>query len=237
MIKFFYIRDETDDGIEPLEIELISNIPTMSTDEYIPLGIRFLKGKQDFSRFNENNLFSLLMKFDDLYHEIALFRCFKKLPTISDTQWYLTGFGETDILKINILELWNCSINVNWLDLDKRYAYSWISICRRLASKNNWLQKIITTDDIIIDAKNLRSKDDFYCYLGEKFFGYRGYAGGNLDALHEVLKVNNVKNTISIENNVFEFLRKETNRNDYFSLFINVLRKVGCSVVFRPDGQ
>ncbi|CAM1348754.1 barstar family protein [Tenacibaculum halocynthiae] len=28
---------------------------------------------------------------------------------------------------------------------------------------------------------------DFYCYLGDKFLGYRGYMGSNLDALDDML--------------------------------------------------
>ncbi len=37
----------------------------------------------------------------------------------------------------------------------------------------------------IIDGNQVESKYDYYCLLGEVFFGYRGYFGMNLDAWYD----------------------------------------------------
>jgi hypothetical protein len=69
---------------------------------------------------------------------------------------------------------------------------------RRLTSnkeKKNWLQaclhwtglpkRPIRAFNYIIDGAQIKSDTDYYCLLGEVFFGYRGYFGSNLDGWYD----------------------------------------------------
>ncbi|MGW7538849.1 barstar family protein [Amycolatopsis sp. NPDC054798] len=44
------------------------------------------------------------------------------------------------------------------------------------------------TGDLVLDGRELPSKDSFYCALGEAANGPGGYFGSNLDALNDCLR-------------------------------------------------
>ena len=102
-----------------------------------------------------------------------------------------------------------------------------------LVSSIDWIQDCVANEVINLNLDGLRSKADFYCLLGESIFGYRGYAGGNLDALFEVLTVNRVKKKFLFEEEekFSDFLGVISGEADYFSKFKSVLTESGSSFV------
>jgi len=100
-----------------------------------------------------------------------------------------------------------------------------------LASSTDWIQECVVNEVINLSPDSLRSEADFYCLLGESIFGYRGYAGANLDALFEVLTVSGVKKTFSVkdEKGFSDFLNVVSGEADYFSKFKSVLVESGSS--------
>jgi len=132
---------------------------------------------------------------------------------------------------LRIFEVWADGSSLSWRDLDGRYSDFWIEACMDLASSTDWIQECVVNEVINLSPDSLRSEADFYCLLGESIFGYRGYAGANLDALFEVLTVSGVKKTFSVkdEKGFSDFLNVVSGEADYFSKFKSVLVESGSS--------
>ncbi|RBW61954.1 hypothetical protein DS884_02825 [Tenacibaculum sp. E3R01] len=76
-------------------------------------------------------------------------------------------------------------VKYQWYELSKNKKRLWLSSCCSI--KNTGYGKNLITSNIYLHLKNIKTMLDFYCYLGDKFLGYRGYIGSNLDALDDML--------------------------------------------------
>lgn len=230
------IRNETAEDSAVLEIDLIQGLPEFAGDGDFGGGnfIISLHGlRLPCAGFTlpDGRVFSLNIDINDRPIEIANFYCVKFLSAKNNVQRYLMQIGRTNFLKLRIFEAWNDGNSLNWTDLDGRYSYSWIEACMDLASPVDWIQGCVANEIVHLSSYGLRSKADFYCLLGELIFGYRGYAGANLDALFEVLTVNGVKKKFLFENEgkFSDFLSVISGEADYFSKFKSVLVESGSS--------
>lgn len=232
------IRDETAEDGAVLGLDLAQGLPEFAEDGDFGGGnfIISLHGlKLPYVGFTlpDGRVFSLLIDINGRPIQIANFYCVKLLSIQNDVHRYLMQIGRTSLRKLRIFEAWADGNSLSWQDLDDRYSDFWIEACMDLASSTDWIQECVASEVINLNSDDLRSEADFYCLLGESIFGYRGYAGGNLDALFEVLTVNGVKKTFSFEDEekFSDFLGRTSGEVDYFSKFKSVLVESGSSFV------
>jgi hypothetical protein len=232
------IRDETAEDDAVLGLDLIQGLPEFAGDGDFDGGnfiisLHGLKVPHIGFTLPEGRVFSLLIDINGRPIEIANFYCIKLLSTQSNVQRYLMQIGRTSLPKLRIFEAWADGNSLSWRDLDGRYSDFWIEACMDLASPADWIQECVVNEAIHLNSDGLRFGADFYCLLGEKIFGYRGYAGGNLSALFEVLTVNRVKKKFLFEDEekFSDFLGVISGEADYFSKFKSVLVESGSGFV------
>jgi RNAse (barnase) inhibitor barstar len=177
-------------------------------------------------------LYSLWKVYAGVEFRISLFYVANNLATVGERTYLLALVGEYDGFKSMLLDAWSDGLSINWSDLSVQYGDSWLTTCRALASKTNWIQAKADEDLIVLDAEGLRSEQDLYCRLGEAFFGPKGYAGTNLDALYDVLRVNRLDCKIAFKDRkqfsaVCETL---TNHAIYFDELIRVFLDAGLRI-------
>ena len=230
------IRDETAEDGAVLGLDLVQGLPEFAGDgdfgggNFI-ISLHGLKVPRTGFTLPDDRVFSLLIDINGRPIQIANFYCVKLLSLQNDVHRYLMQIGRTSLRKLRIFEAWADGNSLSWWDLDGRYSDFWIEACMDLASSADWIQECVTNEVINLNPDGLRSEADFYCLLGEGIFGYRGYAGGNLDALFEVLTVNRVKKKFLFEDEekFSDFLSVTSGEADYFLKFKSVLVESGSS--------
>ncbi|GGX16396.1 hypothetical protein [Aquimarina muelleri] len=114
----------------------------------------------------------------------------------SDKIQFLGTVGEDfEAYLITVYDLftrWNNNLTPIWNNLktveEKR---GWLRACFKWSGLN----KVITNDKTyLINCNEINDELDFYYLLGDAFFGYRGYMGGDGNALLDCLGVINVSN-------------------------------------------
>ncbi|MGN8082677.1 hypothetical protein ACTJLF_25965 [Variovorax sp. 22077] len=230
------IRDETAEDGALLGLDLVQGLPEFAGDGDFDGGgfIVSLHGlKLPYVGFTlpDGRVFSLLIDINGRPIQIANFYCVKLLSIKNDVHRYLMQIGRTSLPKLRIFEAWADGDALSWQDLDVRYSDFWIDACMDLANPSDWVQECVVSGEIHLNSDGLRSESDFYCLLGEKIFGYRGYAGSNLAALFDVLMVNKVKKKFLFEDEgkFSNFLSMISGEADYFSRFKSVLLDSGSS--------
>jgi hypothetical protein len=232
------VRDETAEDDAVLGLDLIQGLPEFAGDgdfgggDFI-ISLHGLKLPYIGFTLPDGRVFSLLIDINGRPIQVANFYCVKLLSTQNDVHRYLMQIGRTSLRKLRIFEAWADGNSLSWRDLDGRYSDFWIEACMDLVSSTDWIQDCVANEVINLNPDGLRSKADFYCLLGESIFGYRGYAGGNLDALFEVLTANRVKKRFLFEDEekFSNFLSVISGEADYFSKFKSVLVESGSSFV------
>jgi hypothetical protein len=82
----------------------------------------------------------------------------------------------------DILNAWKLGKEIDWRPLTVPEKYQWTSACMRHSGIPN---RTIPAFNYIIEGNQVTHDVDFFCLLGEVFFGYKGYFGGGLDAFYD----------------------------------------------------
>jgi hypothetical protein len=111
---------------------------------------------------------------------------------------------EQQITTADILDHWRQGKStLDWRPLTTKEKKEWLQAC---LSWTGLPDKKIKSFDYIIDGNQVNSNLDFYCLLGEIFFGYRGYFGqdpeGFRDCFSEIFMRTNDKGTVDKGANV-----------------------------------
>lgn len=193
-----------EDGLVEMEwdVESVQGISAASAEDLngILISVCNLKARGAPACLEGGGTYSLWKIQDDIEFRISVFYVANNLAIVDGRNYLLAVIGEYDEFKSMLLNACADGVSINWSDLSVQYGDSWLSMCRELASKDNWIQTKVNENPIVLSAEGLRSEQDLYCYLGESFFGYRGYAGTNLDALYDVLMENGLGCKISFKN-------------------------------------
>lgn len=216
------------------DVEGIQGISHASSEDQsnVLISVCNLKANGVSAQLEAGGTYSLWRVQDSVEFRIAIFYVVKNLASVRAHDYILVVMGEYDEYKSALLDAWSDGVSVNWSDLGVQCGDAWLSLCRELASKNNWIQRGVNETLIALDAEGLRSEQDLYCRLGESFFGYRGYAGTNLDALYDVLRENDLKCEIVFKNKAhFSFVCEGLTKDvDYFRKLIQAMLDAGLRV-------
>lgn len=234
----YLIRSEAEgDGIE-LRVRSIEGLPsshiTEDADvvEDVLIVIDGVQAVGSYSALSAGTVYTVYKAIRDFEVEVACICCKALLKDKDSRQHYVVSVGRAYVLRAQILDAWSEGVPIGWRDLDPAYAYPWISACMSLASPRNWRQTLVA-GLVALDFTGLRTEDDFYCHLGEALFGYRGYAGSNLDAFEDVIRQNDpsrISFCIPDEVGFDAFLARTTLRPDYAGVFKQIIRDAGATL-------
>ena len=193
------------------------NLNSGHNEKYIPLNETFLLTKI----INSKTV------------EVGYIECKRLLLETNEGQIYLASLIKIDTIKIFLLDCFVNSIKISFRELEQSYASSWLSAC--CTYYFTYEHEGHFSSAITLDVTSLRSKEDFYCYLGEIFFGYAGYAGRDLDGCYEMLTSRRVKGKITLtikdEDKVKSFLTDATGHSDYYQNFKKLIYDIGGEVI------
>jgi hypothetical protein len=82
----------------------------------------------------------------------------------------------------DILNAWKLGKEIDWRPLTVPEKYQWIRACIHHSGIPN---RTIPAFNYIIEGNQVTHVVDFFCLLGEIFFGYKGYFGGCLNAFYD----------------------------------------------------
>lgn len=89
------------------------------------------------------------------------------------------------LFMYDIFAKWINDIKLDWRDLsNESEKKSWIRACGR---NTDITRNTLSRKSYHIDLKEINSVIDFYCLIGESFFGYKGYMGGDGNAFSDCL--------------------------------------------------
>lgn len=138
-----------------------------------------------------------------------------------------------------IIELRWLGKKPDWRQQPTQGRRQWLKACIQWTGLP---KKQIHQDNYIIDGLQISDETDFYCLLGEVFFGYRGYFGQDLYGfedcfceigLYEKEKTAESGSMLTIYHH-FELAELlNTDLSDYFNIFLNILRDRGFEVVLK----
>lgn len=115
---------------------------------------------------------------------------------------------------VDIFYSWSNDIELKWDRFNSiEIKDSYLKACYLWSSK---LFKIKNINNIHLEGELIQCEQDLYYYLGEYFFGKRGFLGSSLDSLEDFLidiVKNNTINTTIVFNNVDIIIR---NTSKYF---------------------
>lgn len=90
---------------------------------------------------------------------------------------------DEDITSEYILSEWRRgNTRIDWRTFTMKEKREWLKACLLWSGLPK--QKI-TSCDYVIDASEVSITLDFYCLLGEVFFGHKGYFGQDLDGFND----------------------------------------------------
>ena len=213
------------------DVQGLSHALSESPDSFL-ISMWNLKARGASAPLETGVLYSLWKVYAGVEFRISLFYVANNLATVGERTYLLALVGEYDGFKSMLLDAWADGLSINWSDLSVQYGDSWLTVCRELASKTNWIQATVDANLIVLDAEGLRSEQDLYFRLGEAFFGYRGYAGSNLDAFYDVLRENGLDCEIAFKDRKQFSTVCETLTNDasYFDKLIKVFLDAGLRI-------
>ena len=129
----------------------------------------------------------------------------------------------------DIIEQWKLGESVDWRTLTSDEKKEWLLACLFYTG----LPKgIIPAKNYTVDGREINNPVDFYCLLGQVFFGDKGYFGQDLDGLHDCfmdLKVSS-ETTLTIKHH--EKLAKILNRKfeSYFTSLTDIFKEQGLKI-------
>lgn len=139
-----------------------------------------------------------------------------------------------DLPLIMVLNSWVREHEIlNWKKTRaKEMKELWLNSCLY------WQGVFPPSGDGIIEAtlsiKDVYCYEDFFCMLGESFFGFRGYMGKGFDSFYDCLSelvINNVNVTLKDVERIAHFLKSISPADtDYYDVFINILTENGCVI-------
>ena len=139
-----------------------------------------------------------------------------------------------EISREDILDHWRLGKSkLDWRSLSIREKREWLKAC---LSWTGLPDKTIKSFNYIIDGNQVNTGLDFYCLLGETFFGYRGYFGqdsyGCIDCFSEIFM--HVKNKKTVEKGAKVILKNSEQikevLSDSFNYLIESFQKNGLEV-------
>jgi hypothetical protein len=140
-----------------------------------------------------------------------------------------------DGLELRLFSHWLHGMNnIKWTDFssvsEKR---TWLRACLLWECNKTQPNSIIN-----IPGLDILTEEDFYCYIGEAVWGYRGYIGQDLDGFYECLQDAVINFKSKIEFNFIDsmdlFYRKDSFFTEYFiSKFKEIISDLGCKVNFK----
>lgn len=132
-----------------------------------------------------------------------------------------------DQFQIDLMNDWNEGKRLrDWKNLKKARKYDWIRATSKYAE---WGNQENLRDNIVINGALVKSKEDFYCHLGEAFYKGIGYLGGTLDSIDDCLDFfrfsETQKRVITVQH--IEQLKKILNkkRADYLDIVFEIFEK------------
>ncbi len=87
--------------------------------------------------------------------------------------------NKNTITAEDILNAWKLGKEVDWRPLTVPEKYQWTRACLFHSGIPN---RTIPAFNYIIEGNQVTHDVDFYCLIGEVFFGYKGYFGAGIDA-------------------------------------------------------
>lgn len=232
-------RDDTDDAIG-IPVVTVTGLPLTTLDgpsaQYsnVPLIFQFDDTQQFEPTLALNVLYALVAGVGTREIAVAYF-VFRRFESMGGGAIRCTtSIGQSDAPLLQIIQCWAGGEPIEWRSLDPSWSGSWVTACRAKTNSVDWRQDWAGSR-IPLSIDVYRTNDDFYCAVGEAFFGYGGYAGGNLDALRDVLidnRSSGVEIQISDAAGLSVLLAGRTERPDYFDQFVEVLRESGLRVSF-----
>lgn len=190
-------------------------IKNMEINEGEVLDIRVVLKNQVYSEFD------LILRRDLLIADKPVI----EMVCHSDLQVY-----NQDVIEIFLG--WDNGSKSNWKGLNSKLKEAWLVACLYWSG----LPKLISKrKDFTIDGDLVNSKTDFYCLLGEIFFGHRGYFGQDLDGLTDCLNMIRMDKsdppTIIFKN--FKRLEKTLNKTskNYANELVNIFENRGFLIM------
>jgi hypothetical protein len=112
----------------------------------------------------------------------------------------ITLMAEMNLTSKDIIKHWQQGKSIlDWRKLTDKQKREWLYACVEWTGLPS--QKIMSFN-YIIDGNQINSELDFYCLIGETFFGYRGYLGqdshGLNDCFSEIFLQTKDKETVEI---------------------------------------
>lgn len=135
----------------------------------------------------------------------------------------------TSITNKDIIEKWIAGLLIDWRTLTTDGKKEWLLACLF----NTGLPKgTIPTKNYTIDGTEINSSVDLYCFLGQFFFGDKGYFGQDLDGLDDCFYDLTVlpETTLIIKNH--EGLANVLNKkiDTHFTMLIDVFKEHGLRI-------
>ncbi len=84
---------------------------------------------------------------------------------------------------INIFKDWDNNNPIHWQSLPVKMRNAWLVACLYWSG----LPKQLKKDSFVVQGPLVKDEPDFYCLMGEVFFGERGYFGQDLDGLDDCM--------------------------------------------------
>lgn len=90
--------------------------------------------------------------------------------------------NKNTITAEDILNAWKLGKKIDWRPLTVPEKYQWTRACLFHSGIPN---RTIPAFNYIIEGNQVTHDVDFFCLIGEVFFGYKGYFGGGIDAFED----------------------------------------------------
>lgn len=102
---------------------------------------------------------------------------------------------------VDVFYNWSCNNEIDWNMINIKRKKDYLKACYWWGGRRF---KINDVNYIMIDGELITCDEDIFYYLGESFFGKRGYFGSNLDSLQDLLidivKNNEINSKIKFKN-------------------------------------
>lgn len=244
--------------ISPLKILVFKNHELLITADHLQILLRTndFEFRMSFSGLTvqndviipENTSLRIQISMGSSYQEEMEISALEEIRIGADIKEFEGRFwGDASVMHFNqgihdVLRGWSLgdSKYENWKYLKTKEKIDYLlASCTLYKIQTHFLP----TSFVIVDGAVVKTKMDFYCHLGEVFFGKRGYLGCNLDALRDCIssfKVHESNQTLYFQN--FDQIERALNTPKHFKLYgesyteiiLRIFRERGFEVIFIP---
>lgn len=124
---------------------------------------------------------------------------------------------------VDIFYTWSQNNEIDWSMINNNRKRDYLQACYLWSGKR---LKINDISAIFIKGESIKCEEDIFYYLGDFFFGKRGYFGSNLDSLEDflidIIKNNEIKTKIIFKN--IDLIINNTS-NYFVDTLIHLLQK------------